>query len=41
VQPGAPREGAGVERAVAVDELEAVQVDVLEFDVGADLVVEQ
>jgi hypothetical protein len=32
---------AGVERAVPVDELQAVQVDVFELDVGADVMVEQ
>src|SRR4029453_10069383 len=41
VQPGASRQGAGVEGTVAVDELEAVQVGVVEVDVGADVVVEQ
>src|SRR6266498_2299715 len=41
VQPGASGQGAGAERAVAVDELQAVQVDVFEVSVGADVVVEQ
>ena len=41
VQPGASGKGAGVERAVPVDELQAVQVDVFELDVGADVMVEQ
>ena len=41
MQPGVSCQGAGVERTVAVDELEAVQVGVVEVDVGADVVVEQ
>jgi hypothetical protein len=41
VQPGASCQGAGVDGTVAVDELEAVEVGVVEVDVGADVVVEQ
>jgi hypothetical protein len=41
VQPGAAGQGAGAEGAAAVDELQAVQVGVVEVDVGADVVVEQ
>jgi hypothetical protein len=41
VQACVSGEGAGVERAVPVDELQTVQVDVFELDVGADVMVEQ
>jgi hypothetical protein len=41
VQPGVSCQGAGAEGAVTVDELQAVQVGVVEVDVGADVVVEQ
>jgi hypothetical protein len=41
VQACVSGQGAGVEGAVPVDELQAVQVDVFELDVGADVVVEQ
>ena len=41
MQACASGKGAGVERAVPVDELQAVQVDVFELDVGADVMVEQ
>jgi hypothetical protein len=41
VQPGVSCQGAGVKGTVAVDELEAVQVGVVEVDVGANVVVEQ
>jgi hypothetical protein len=37
----APCEGARAERAVTVDEVEAVEIDVFEINVCADLVVEQ
>jgi len=40
VQPGAAGDGAGTERAVAVDEVEAVHVDVLEVKARSDLAVE-
>ena len=35
------RQSAGLEGTVAIDELEAVQVGVVEVHVGADVVVEQ
>jgi len=41
VEAGAAGQGAGGQGAVAVDELEAVQVSGLEVGVGADVVVEQ
>jgi hypothetical protein len=41
VQPGASCEGARAERAVPVDEIKAIQVDVLEINAGADMMVEQ
>src|SRR6266511_1714809 len=41
VQASASGQGAGAERAVAVDEVQAVQVDVIEVEMGADVVIEQ
>jgi hypothetical protein len=41
VQSGASGEGAWAERTVAVDELQAIEVDVFEVKVRADAMVEQ
>ena len=41
MQPGASCEGARAERAVPVDEIKAVQIDVLEINARADVMVEQ
>jgi len=41
VQAGAFGQGAGAQRAVPVDQVQAVQVDVLQVDTHADVVAEQ
>jgi hypothetical protein len=41
MQPGASCEGARAERAVPVDEIKAVQIDVLEINARADVMVKQ
>ena len=41
MQPGASGQGARAERAVPVDEIKAVQVDVLEVNARADVMVEK
>jgi hypothetical protein len=41
VQPGTSCEGARAERTVASDEVEAIEVDILEIKVCADVMVEQ
>ena len=41
MQPGASGQGARAERAVPVDQVQAVEVGVPELELGADLMVEQ
>jgi hypothetical protein len=41
VETGALREGARAERTVTGDEVQAIEVDVVEIDVGTNLMVEQ